>query len=78
MLGSINGVNGATADTAVGIGTRMLNTPLGGNPPTKLNIVGNNTFVPLVVQNPSTFGTWMALNNTSSGGKDWAISNCER
>ena len=74
VLGSINGVNGATADTAVGIGTtRPLNTPLGGNPPTKLNIVGNNTFVPLVVQSPSTFGTWMLLNNTSSGGKDWAI-----
>jgi hypothetical protein len=74
VLGSINGVNGATADTAVGIGTtNPLNTPLGGNPPTKLNIVGNNTFVPLVVQSPSTFGTWMALNNTSSGGKDWAI-----
>jgi hypothetical protein len=74
VLGSINGVNGATADTAVGIGTTTpLNTPLGGNPPTKLNIVGNNTFVPLVVQSPSTFGTWMLLNNTSSGGKDWAI-----
>lgn len=74
VLGSISGVNGATADTAVGIGTTTpLNTPLGGNPPTKLNIVGNNTFVPLVVQSPSTFGTWMVLNNTSSGGKTWAI-----
>jgi len=74
VLGSINGVNGATADTAVGIGTTTpLNTPLGGNPPTKLNIVGNNTYVPLVVQSPSTFGTWMVLNNTSTGGKPWAI-----
>jgi hypothetical protein len=74
VLGSINGVNGATADTAVGIGTTTpLNAPLAGNPPTKLNIVGNNTYVPLVVQSPSTFGTWMVLNNTSSGGKPWAI-----
>jgi len=74
VLGSINGVNGATADTAVGIGTTTpFNAPLAGNPPTKLNIVGNNTYVPLVVQSPSTFGTWMVLNNTSSGGKPWAI-----
>ena len=38
----------------------------------KRNIVGNNTYVPLVVQSPSTFGTWIVLNN-SSGGKPWAI-----
>lgn len=75
VLGSINGVNGATADTAVGIGTTTpFNTPLGGSPATKLNIVGNsNIWVPLVVQSSSTFGTWIDLNNTSSGGKNWAI-----
>jgi hypothetical protein len=74
ILGSINGVNGATADTTVGIGTT---TPvLSGLPdgsPTKLNVVGDNTYVPLVVQSASTFGTWMLLNNTSTGGNDWAV-----
>jgi hypothetical protein len=74
VLGSINGVNDQTADTAVGIGTTTpFYAPLAGSPPTKLNIVGNNTYVPLVVQSPSTFGTWILLNNTSSGGKPWAI-----
>jgi hypothetical protein len=74
VLGSINGVNGATADTTVGIGTT---TPVPSGLPdgstTTLNVVGNNTYVPLVVQSPSTFGTWMLLNNTSTGGKNWAI-----
>ena len=74
VLGSINGVNGATADTTVGIGTTTpVFSGLPDNSTTKLNIVGNNTYVPLVVQSPSTFGTWMVLNNTSSGGKPWAI-----
>ena len=74
VLGSINGVNFATADTAVGIGTTTpVFSGLPDNSTTKLHIVGNNTYVPLVVQSPSTFGTWMVLNNTSSGGKPWAI-----
>jgi len=74
VLGSINGVNGASADTTVGIGTTTpVLSGLPDNSTTTLNIVGNNTYVPLVVQSPSTFGTWMLLNNTSSGGKDWAF-----
>jgi hypothetical protein len=74
VLGSIKGVNGASADTTVGIGTT---TPVSSGLPdgstTSLNVVGNDTYVPLVVQSPSGFGTWMLLNNTSTGGKDWAI-----
>jgi len=74
VLGSINGVDYATASTSVGIGTT---TPVYSGLPdgstTKLNIVGDNTYVPLVVQSASSYGTWMLLNNTSSGGLDWAI-----
>jgi len=74
VLGSIKNVNGATSDTTVGIGTT---TPVSSGLPdgstTTLNVVGNNTYVPLVVQSPSKFGTWMLLNNTSTGGKNWAI-----
>jgi hypothetical protein len=74
VLGSIKGVNGAAADTTVGIGTTTpVLSGLSDGSTTTLNVVGNNTYVPLVVQSPSTFGTWMLLNNTSSGGKDWAI-----
>jgi hypothetical protein len=74
VLGSINGVNGASANTTVGIGTTTpVFSGLPDNSTTTLNVVGNSTYVPLVVQSPSTFGTWMLLNNTSSGGKKWAI-----
>ena len=74
VLGSINGVNGSTSDTTVGIGTTTpVSSGLSDGSTTTLNVVGNNTYVPLVVQSPSTFGTWMLLNNTSSGGKNWAI-----
>jgi len=75
VLGSIFGVGlSPYADTSVGIGTT---TPVSSGLPdgsaTKLNIVGNNTYVPLVVQSPSTFGTWILLTNTSTGGRQWAI-----
>jgi hypothetical protein len=36
-------------------------------------ITNNASFVPLTVQSSATFGTWLELNNTSSGGKTWAI-----
>jgi len=38
-----------------------------------LYIQNNATFQPLSVQSSSTFGTWLSLNNTSTGGKQWAI-----
>jgi hypothetical protein len=65
VLGSINGVNGATADTLVGIGTTA--------PATTLHVKSSSTYEPLFVESSSGFGTWMTLNNTSSGGKTWAI-----
>lgn len=74
VLGGINGVNGANADTTVGIGTTSpIFSGLPDNSTTTLNVVGNSTYVPLVVQSPSTFGTWMLLNNSSSGGRRWAF-----
>jgi hypothetical protein len=65
VLGSINGVNGATANTNVGIGTTT--------PATTLHVVSNSTYQPLFVESSSTFGTWMQLNNSSAGAKNWAI-----
>jgi hypothetical protein len=65
VLGSIIGVNGATADTNVGIGTTI--------PATTLDVKGNNTYEPLLVESPNTFGTWIQLANTSSGGLTWYI-----
>jgi hypothetical protein len=61
VLGSINGVNGSTADTNVGIGTTAPSSPL--------TVVTSNTFLPAFLQSSSTFGTWLELNNTSAGGK---------
>lgn len=63
VLGSINGINGATADTRVGIGTTI--------PSTTLDVKGNNTYQPLLVESPNTFGTWIQLANTSPGGLTW-------
>ena len=65
VLGSINGVNGATANTNVGIGTTA--------PSTTLHVKSGSTFVPLYVESSSTFGTWMQLNNSSPGARNWAI-----
>lgn len=39
-----------------------------------LTVVGDsNTYIPLSVQSSSTFGTWLNLTNTSSGGKTWSF-----
>ncbi|HEY4842034.1 MAG TPA: DNRLRE domain-containing protein [Terriglobales bacterium] len=65
VLGSINGVNSATADTNVGIGTTAPSNPL--------TVVGNSTYIPVAIQSNSTFGTWMTLGNTSTGGATWNI-----
>ena len=64
VLGSINGVNGAAADTFVGIGTTA--------PGTKLHVV-NSDFRVARLEGSSTIGTWLELNNTSAGGHNWAI-----
>jgi hypothetical protein len=42
-------------------------TILGGN----LAVVNNNSFEPMLVQSSSTFGTWLQLSNTSTGGQTW-------
>jgi hypothetical protein len=65
VLGGINGVNGSSADTNVGIGTTT--------PSTTLDVKGNSTYHPLLVESANTFGTWMNLSNTSAGGASWAI-----
>ncbi len=52
-----------TTDTNVGIGT--------SSPKSILDIKGNNTFEPLLVESPNTFGTWIQLANTSSGARTW-------
>jgi hypothetical protein len=49
----------------VGIGT--------STPGTTLDVVSSSTYAPLFVESSSGFGTWMQLNNSSSGGKNWAI-----
>jgi hypothetical protein len=38
-----------------------------------LTVAGGGNFQPSSVQSSSTFGTWMALSNTSSGGHTWNI-----
>ena len=63
VLGSINRVNGANANTHVGIGTTV--------PSTTLHVIGNDTYQPLRVESPNTFGTWIQLANTSPGGLTW-------
>jgi hypothetical protein len=49
----------------VGIGTTAPSSPL--------TVVSSNTYVPALFQDSSNFGTWMELNNTSTGGHNWAI-----
>ncbi len=65
VLGSINGVNGATANTNVGIGTTA--------PTTTLHVVSSSTYQPVLIQSSSSFGTWLELGNTSTGGHTWNI-----
>jgi len=38
-----------------------------------LTVLNNANYQPLSVQSSSTFGTWLNLVNTSSGGKQWSI-----
>jgi hypothetical protein len=68
VLGSINGTNGATADTFVGVGTTA--------PTNLLTLVGDVTTIadiPLAITSPSPAGTWIQLANTSAGGTTWEI-----
>ena len=65
VLGSIKNVNNATADTNVGIGTTAPLFPL--------TVVGNSTFSPVLVTTANSFGTWLQLGNTSTGGHTWNI-----
>ncbi|MEZ5426818.1 MAG: tail fiber domain-containing protein [Pyrinomonadaceae bacterium] len=67
VLGSINGVNGATASTDIGIGT--------STPSTRLHIKDDNNSGNIAVLIESSFvgGTGIELRNTASGGKDWFI-----
>jgi hypothetical protein len=62
-------VNGASANTNVGIGTTA--------PATTLHVKSSSTFQPLFVESSSTFGTWMQLNNTSAGARNWAILSAD-
>jgi hypothetical protein len=49
----------------VGIGTAAPSSPL--------RVVSSSTYLPALFQDSSTFGTWIELNNTSTGGQNWAI-----
>jgi len=49
----------------VGIGTAAPSSPL--------TVVSSSTYLPALFQDSSTFGTWIELNNTSTGGQNWAI-----
>jgi hypothetical protein len=60
ILGSINGINGSAADTAVGIGTTT--------PEAKLHIKSEMDSDLLIVESASTSGTGLVINNTSPAG----------
>ncbi|HET8677464.1 MAG TPA: tail fiber domain-containing protein, partial [Blastocatellia bacterium] len=64
VLGSINGVNFATADTRVGIGTTA--------PQTALH-VKNSSYPTILGESSSAIGTWLRLLNGSAGGRTWSI-----
>jgi hypothetical protein len=38
-----------------------------------LTVVNNSTYQPFLVQSSSTFGTWLELSNTSTGGHTWNV-----
>ncbi|HZS47853.1 MAG TPA: tail fiber domain-containing protein, partial [Blastocatellia bacterium] len=66
IIGSINGVNGATADTQVGIGITQ--------PSAKLHVKDNaQTNVNLIVENAAAAGAGIQLSSTQSGGATWQI-----
>jgi hypothetical protein len=89
VLGSINGVNGATDDTDVGIGTStpqarlhvvgdsLITGQLGlgtTSPEAKLDIVDTNP-LPLIISSSWNGGTGMQFVNTGPGGtKRWSIN----
>ncbi len=89
VLGSINNVNGATADTDVGIGTStpqarfhvVGDSALVGSvgvgtttPQAKLSVLDNgSTNVNLIVESSSTSGAGILLNNTQQNGQRWLI-----
>lgn len=67
VLGSINGVNGATSDTNVGIGT--------STPQTKL-YVKDNTDISLTVESTSANGSGIQLyNNNGFNSRHWLINS---
>lgn len=89
VLGSINGINGATANTDVGIGTStplarfhvvgdsILNGWVGigtTTPQARLNLVDNNP-LPIILESSWTGGTGIQFINTGGGGtKRWTIN----
>lgn len=88
ILGSINGINTATADTDVGIGT--------STPAARLHVVGNSAFIgqvgvgtttpeatlhvkdtrntSLAVESSSSSGTGISISNSSGSDPNWRMS----
>lgn len=89
ILGSINGVNTATADTDVGIGTStpearlhvvgdsafMGNLGVGTTTPAAKLTVKDTSTVPLRVESNAIDGTGISINNTRGGTANWEISS---
>jgi hypothetical protein len=82
--GTVTSVAAGTGLTAspnpiTGAGTLSINTsvvPLLSSNNTftgSLVISDNSTYQPFMVQSSSTFGTWLELSNTSTGGQTWNI-----
>jgi len=67
VLGSINGVNGAGADTNVGIGTTAPNA--------RLSIFGGGFGANVLVSDANTTGTTIDLANTSTNGRTWRFQS---
>ena len=65
VLGSLVDQNNNPTDINVGIGTTA--------PGVKLHVVENSTFRVARMESSSNTGTWLELNNTSTGGHTWAI-----
>lgn len=63
ILGSINGINGATADTNVGIGTTAPNA--------RLSVFGGGFPNNLLVSDSNPSATTFDLANTSTGARTW-------
>lgn len=67
VLGSINGVNGATADTNVGIGLTA--------PTARLSVVGGGFGNNLLVSDSNPTATTFDLANSSVGGRTWRFQS---